>query len=179
MPSKEEYYDKNTKSQSNLHWIPWIQRQLILNDILAQTPEMPHPYEPVYEKWKSVFEQFHIDRDTTLVGHSCGGGFLVRWLSETDKNVGRVALVAPFLDPDHDEVKSDFFKFKITPNIVSKTQGLGIFYSTDDDREITESVDQIKALPGVEVTTLTGKGHLTYGDMKTEEFPELINWLIG
>lgn len=102
----------------------------------------------------------------------------MRWLSEKDVKVGKVALVAPFLDPDHDEVKSDFFRFALDTKISSKTKGLHIFYSTDDDREITESVDQIKVLPNVEITALTGKGHLTYGDMKTEEFPELVNWLI-
>jgi len=36
MPSKEEYFSPKTKSQSNGHWLPWIQKQLILNGILAR-----------------------------------------------------------------------------------------------------------------------------------------------
>lgn len=100
MPSKKEYYNPSSKAQSNKHWFPWIQRQLILRDILAQTPELPEPYEPVYEKWCSIFDQFKIDEETILIGHSCGAGFLVRWLSEHKVNVSKVILVAPFLDPE-------------------------------------------------------------------------------
>ncbi|HSE56651.1 MAG TPA: hypothetical protein VLB02_01025, partial [Candidatus Paceibacterota bacterium] len=80
MPSKEEYFDREGKSPSNSHWFPWIQQQLLINGFLAQTPEMPEPYLPVYEKWCSVFEQFSIDEHATLIGHSCGAGFLLRWL---------------------------------------------------------------------------------------------------
>ncbi len=50
MPPKEEYFNSAYPSQSNKHWIPWIQKQLILNGILAQTPEMPEPYDPDYTK---------------------------------------------------------------------------------------------------------------------------------
>ena len=102
MPSKEEYFNAESPAQSNKHWLPWVQRQLILNGILAQTVELPEPYEPNYEKWRSVFEQFHIDEETNLIGHSCGGGFLVRWLSENKIKVGKVALVAPWLDPERE-----------------------------------------------------------------------------
>jgi uncharacterized protein len=177
MPSKEEYYNPESKAQSNKHWIPWIQQKLILQDVLAQTPELPEPFEPVYEKWKAVFDQFDVDEETTLVGHSCGAGFLVRWLTETDKKVGKVALVAPFLDPKGNEVASDFFKFEVGEDIASKTAGLKIFYSTDDYPVIIESVNMLKELPDVEETVLNGMGHLTFSGMGTEEFPELIKWL--
>lgn len=49
MPSKEEYYDSSAVAQSNMHWIPWVQRQLILEDVLAQAPELPTPFDPRYE----------------------------------------------------------------------------------------------------------------------------------
>lgn len=178
MPSKEEYYNKESEAQSNKHWIPWLQRQLILQDILAQTPELPYPFEPVYEDWQSVFEQFKVDESTMLIGHSCGAGFLVRWLTETNMKVGKVALVAPFLDPNHSEVKSDFFQFNPGENFALKASKIRIFYSTDDDQEILESVERIKALGNIEVTSLRNMGHLTFKDMGKREFPELAEWLI-
>jgi len=49
---------------------------------------MPEPYSPDYAKWCSVFKQFVIDSDTQLIGHSCGAGFLLRYLSENDVKVG-------------------------------------------------------------------------------------------
>lgn len=98
-PGKEEYFDPNIPSPSNSHWFPWVQHQLLLKKIEAQTPEMPKAYEPNYEAWKEMFERFEINENSILIGHSCGGGFLTRWLSENDVRVGKVALVAPWLDP--------------------------------------------------------------------------------
>ena len=178
MPSKEEYFNPESPAQSNKHWLPWIQRKLILKGILAQTIELPEPYEPVYEKWCDVFEQLRVDEETILIGHSCGAGFLVRWLSENRKKVGKVVLVAPFLDPDGDEVKSDFFHFEIDAGLVRRTAGVTIFVSTDDDSEILDSVANLEnSLTDVKVIRLKNRGHFTLGDMKTEKFPELLKVL--
>lgn len=145
MPSKEEYFSEEIPSQSNKHWLGWLKKELIINGILTETPELPEPYEPVYEKWETVFKNFPINEHTILVGHSCGAGFLIRWLSENKVKVGKVALVAPFLDPDHDEVKSDFFNFNIDKDLAKRTEGVKIFVSKDDDEEIHASAEQIKA----------------------------------
>jgi len=179
MPSKEEYFSPGGSPQSTKHWLPWIQHQLILNGILAQTPEFPEPYEPVYEKWASVFEQFAIGEDTMLIGYSGGGGFLVRWLSENKVKVGKVVLVAPFLDSDHDEVKSNFFDFGIDENIAERTQGIFMIFSVDDDREILDSVNRIRSkVKNIQIVELQKGGHFTMSDMKTEEFPELRDLLL-
>lgn len=180
MPSKEEYFDVNSPAQSNNHWLPWLQKQLTVNNILAQTIELPEPYEPVYEKWLKTFEQLDIDQDTMLVGHSCGAGFLVRWLSEHEVNIGKVALVAPYLNPNHDELATNFFDFTIDTNLVQKTKGVAIFNSTNDDQEIRVSVEQLKKeVLGIEYVELIDKGHFTLSEMKTEKFPELLQWLVG
>ncbi len=78
-PSYEEYCDLQIPSPSNNHWLPRLQKQLLLNGILAQTPELPAPYAPVYQEWRLVFEQIRIDGDTALIEHSCGAGFVLRW----------------------------------------------------------------------------------------------------
>lgn len=180
MPSKEEYFNSDSPTQSNKHWIPWVQKQLILKNILAQTPEMPEPYEPDYKKWSLVFEQFKIDEETILVGHSCGAGFLVRWLSENNIKVGKVVLVAPWLNPNNEyELKNNFFDFEIDKNLTSKTKDVTVFYSTDDEKYIIDSVDILKSkIEGIIFEKFTNKGHFTFGDMKTEEFPELIDTLL-
>ncbi len=176
-PDKEEYFDSNIPSPSNFHWFPWIQKQLLMKNILAQTPEMPEPYEPNYEKWKYMFEQFKIDEETILIGHSCGAGFLVRWLSENNIKVGKVVLVAPWLDPKHEI--GNFFKFDIDPNLALKTAGLIAMYSTDDSSTVIESVNTLKSsIKGVDFHEFTGKGHFTIGRMKTEKFPELLKNVI-
>lgn len=175
MPSKKTYYDPKKEAQSNEHWIPWLQRQLNLHDILTQTPEWPRPYEPNYRDWLEVFEQFLVDKDTTLIGHSCGGGFLVRWLSENEVNVGKVILVAPWLDPEGELSENDFFKFKIDPNIAKKTKGIVIFGSNDDEKCIQESIKTlIYKIDNVNYKEFNGYGHFVFSDMKTREFPKLL-----
>lgn len=175
MPSKEEYFaTSRVKSPSNNHWFPWIQLQLIQKGILAQTPEMPLPYEPEYNAWKKVFEQFSINEETILIGHSCGGGFIVRWLSESNTKVGQVILVAPWLDTEK-YLATGMFDFSIDQNIASKANGITVMYSTDDEDYITDSVNLLKEkTKDIYFQEFTNKGHFCLDDLGGEEFPELL-----
>ena len=104
----------NDPTLSNSHWFPWLSKQLLISDIPTVALEIPNAYMPNYTTWKKEFERFDIDSETILVGHSCGGGFLVRWLSENDVKVGKVVLVAPWLDPEKRRgADNDFFKFEM------------------------------------------------------------------
>lgn len=180
MPDMEDYYSQNGDSESNCHWIPWLQKQLIVNGTLAQTPEMPAPYTPNYEKWRSVFGQFTVDESTDLIGHSCGGGFLLRWLTENKQKVGKVVLVAPWIDPINElGDNNSFFHFEIDPELVSRTKGMRVFNSSNDDEVIHQSVEQIlNILPTAQVREMEGKGHFTLSGMGTREFPELAATLL-
>ncbi len=175
MPSKEEYaVDGNASEQ---HWIPWLKEVLLKKNIETETPEMPVPYEPNYQSWKSEFEKLNINEDSTLIGHSCGAGFLVRWLSENKINVGKVVLVGPWMDPDK-ELGTSMFDFVIDPDVVSRTKSLTVIYSTDDMEEITKTVDELKAaFPGAVFKEYMDKGHFTLGDLGTREFPEILEVL--
>ena len=174
MPSKEEYYDPRRRSTSRGHWIAWLQRQLILKEILTQTPEMPEPYAPVYEKWSEVFGQYAIDKDTILIGHSYGAGFLLRYLSEHTLETGKVILVAPWLDP-HNELGEDIFSCTIDEKLKEKSKDVIVVYSLDDDQEIIDSsLKIIGSIKNVVTKVFTDKGHFTYGEMGTSEFPELL-----
>lgn len=173
-PSKEEYFEANGSSQSNLHWLPWLQHQLVLNGVLAQTPELPHPYAPVYEDHCAVFEKFMVDEETLLVGHSCGAGFLLRWISE-HKNMtfGKVVLVAPSLGYNWGEEDRKFTTFDIDPNIADRVKQLVVFYSDNDGGNVPKTIETLKAIDGIEFIELH-MGHFVYNDMGTDEFPELL-----
>lgn len=178
-PGKEEYYDPKFPSASNYHWIPWLQKQLLINEIAAYTPEMPHSYSPNYTIWTKEFERFEINQDTCLVGHSCGGGFLIRWLSEhKDVVVDKVVLVAPWLDPDR-KVTTDFFEFEIDPHLSSRTKSLTIFHSDNDGKPIQKTVQILKdTVVSYKFKEFHNYGHFTHNDMATAEFPELLKVLL-
>lgn len=180
-PDKDEHYDPTRPSNSEDHWFGWLKRQLILRDVHAVAIEPPFPFRPRYEVWKREFERFDISPDTVLVGHSCGGGFLVRWLSEhCDVRVGKVVLVAPWINPDNNPASdtADFFDFVIDPDMASRTAGLTVFYSDDDETSVLATVDILRnRVQQVTYREFHGYGHFCAEAMKTEGFPELLQEL--
>lgn len=178
-PSKKEYYDPEFPAGGNNHWLPWLQKQLIIRNIAAYTLEVPNSWKPHYPTWKKEFERFEITPKTILVGHSCGGGFLIRWLSENRNiRVGKVVLVAPWLDPNREET-TDFFDFTIDPGLSDRVSSITIFNSDDDDASIQKSVkishDKVKDMNYREFHNY---GHFCLRDMKTEKFPELLDEIL-
>lgn len=180
MPSKREYYDPNVLSMSNLHWIPWLQSQLIKHDIMAATPEMPHAYAPDWKAWVREVERFEVGPETLLVGHSCGGGFWVRYLSERkDLRVGKVVLVAPWTDPDRDHTKG-FFEFEIDSELAARTEGVTVFHSANDAGNIHKTVASLReSIRDIGYREFDNYGHFTQKSMGTQEFPELLQELLG
>lgn len=177
-PGDQEYYNVKLPSASNAHWLPWLQKQLMVRDIAAQTPEIPNSWKPEYETWRKEFERYDITPDTILVGHSCGGGFILRWLSKhKDVKVGKVVLVAPWIDPEKRDT-TDFFDFELDPNLQDRTASLTIFASDNDSASVQKSVEIIReALPNATYREFHNYGHFCLGDMKTIEFPELVEVL--
>ncbi|MBP6925490.1 MAG: alpha/beta hydrolase [Candidatus Pacebacteria bacterium] len=170
-------------SPSNAHWFPWVQKQLTRQDILCQALEMPQSYNPTYMEHERVLNQMEISNETILVGHSCGGGFLLRYLSEHPSlSPKKVILVAPWLDPEgylkELSPESDYFDFTIDPAL-TKRATLHCMYSSDDSQEVLDSVYRIqKELPDIGMHTLTDKGHFTEPDLGTKEFPELLELIL-
>lgn len=177
MPPKREYLIARTLGMkaSKFHWLGWLGSQLRKNGYEVWAPEMPHPWRPEYELWKAQVEKAKIGPDTLLIGHSCGGGFWLRYLSENPKlRVGRVVLVAPWIDVPR-KIAPDFFNFKFDKQLVSRTKGVSIIYSDDDMKAISLSVEQIrKELVGVNYLEFRGYGHFTIFKMHTRRFPELV-----
>lgn len=172
-PSKENYYNTERQSQSNSYWLPWLQHQLLAKDVFAQTPEIFKPYKPAYENWAKEIERYEITPETILVGHSCGGGMIVQWLSKNqDKKVGKVVLVAPWIDIEKDDWPA--FDFDLDEDLVSRTAGLTIFHSADDVEEIQTSVKELKKLKGSKYVEFEGRGHFTHKYMPDGTFPELL-----
>ena len=81
-------------------------------------PQMPNRENARYTEWKIWFEKILplMDKDIVLVGHSLGGIFLAKYLSENKikKNIRSVFLVAaPFVGRNN---KYDLFDFKLKNN---------------------------------------------------------------
>jgi len=184
--TEKEFYGPKFPTASNAHWFPWLSKQLMIRDIHAVAIEMPKCYYPEYEVWKRELERFELDENTMLIGHSCGSGFLVRYLSGNDApRVGKVVLAAPWLGiiaPPYDSEPFDqtFFEFDIDKNLAAKTAGVSLIYSVDDVPQIQESVEILRSsIKNTKIIPLAGKGHLTFKELGGPEFPEILEEILS
>jgi predicted alpha/beta hydrolase family esterase len=176
-PGREEYYDPKAPSMSNAHWIPWLQGQLLKLDIAAATPEVPHSFDRNWPVWNKEVERFEITPETILVGHSTGAGFFIKYLSiHPEMRVGKVVLVAPWLDPDREHTKNFFDDFEIDPSLVKRTDGVVVFNSDNDQDSVLKTVKIIRErIHDIDYKEFHEYGHFCFEDMKTTEFPELLD----
>ncbi len=174
-PSDEEKAMNSEKRTYDKHWIPWTKKELIARNIETETPLMPSPWQPDYEKFKAEFEKYNVDEDTILVGHSCGCAFLVRWLGETKRKIFKLILVAPWKIPDKDDdFRKAFYIYKIDETIKDGVNKIVMFTSNDEESEGKESLKIFHNVLGGEIINLENHGHYCLGNMGTEEFPELL-----
>ena len=175
-PSKSEYYDINAPSMSNAHWIPWLQAQLLKNEISTSTPEVPHSYDRNWSVWQKEVERFEINPNTLLVGHSTGAGFFVKYLSiKKDIFIEKLVLVAPWIDPRKEKTKNFFDDFEIDRKLCDRVKDIVIFTSDNDEPSVLESESiLIEKLEKIRVRHFPGYGHFCIEDLKTNKFPELL-----
>lgn len=173
-PGRKEYYDPESPSMSNAHWIAWLQAQLLKNDIAAATPEVPNAFKPEWELWKQEVERFDLKPDSIIVGHSRGCDFWLRYLSENKNiSVGKVVLVAPSLGWHYSD-DHYFGDYKIDSKLAKRTKGITIFHSDNDKEGIQKSVKEIRNTVKDIGYREFHFGHFTYESMGTDKFPELL-----
>lgn len=176
--NKEKAMNPETRTYDK-HWIPWTKRTLIEKGIPTETPLMPEPWEPVYEKFKKEFKKHEVNENTILIGHSCGCAFLVRWLGETKKEIQKLILVAPWKIPDKDdEFRKNYYTFSIDQTIKDRVRNIVMFTSDNEEEDGKKSLENFHEALGGNIIDLPKHGHYCLDDMGTEEFPELIEIIV-
>lgn len=166
--------DEATVTPKEKRWMNWLVDMLVDAGYEAVSPDMPTPWEPVYEEWKKVFEQFTVTENTILVGHSCGAAFLVRWLAETGKKVKKLILVAPAKVPEKEmDGRNAMYQFDLPTDPSKLAKEIVLFTSNDFPHHVKAREQYIKALQP-RVIELENKVHFLYFQMGTNAFPELL-----
>jgi hypothetical protein len=173
-PGDEEKASNPETRNYDKHWMPWIKRKLEERKIATKIPLMPTPWKANYSKWKKEFEKLEVNENSILIGHSCGCAFLVRWLGETKRKIRKLILVAPWKIAESGNAEKEFYDYKIDSGIKDRIDEIIIFTSNDEEEDGKESVKIFHNVLGGEVIELKNKGHYTFGNMQTEEFPELL-----
>ncbi len=143
------------------------------DDFQVLAPRMPNGTNANYDEWAIWFGRIAevINDNVILVGHSLGGIFLAKYLSEHDfpKKIRATLLVAA---PYEDETNEDLANFKITGGLEKFAEQGGniIFYhGTDDIVPLSELELYKKSIPKADTHVLSAQDHFV-----REAFPEII-----
>ena len=76
-------------------------------------PKMPNPSNSQYNEWKILFNKIAclLDNNVILIGHSLGGVFLAKYLSENKfpkKILASILIAPPYDEKDVEEPLGDF-----------------------------------------------------------------------
>jgi hypothetical protein len=155
-------------------WKTSLQERLGGNfEVIA--PQMPNRKNARYDEWKVWFEKIIplLNDEIILVGHSMGGIFLAKYLSENNfpKKILSLHLVSAPYDTETITEPLGDFEIKSPVNNLAKYTDKIFLYQSKDDRVVPfADVEKYQRdLPKAELTTFEDRGHLNQ-----EEFPELV-----
>ena len=98
---------KLRESKQAPSWKSWLTDQLVAHEMRVIRPSMPNTLNARYEEWEIMFEKYLAltpRAPLTLVGHSLGAMFLLKYFSlypRLSKRVRSVHLVAPEFEQAH------------------------------------------------------------------------------
>lgn len=139
-------------------------------------PQMPCKWNAKYLEWKIWFEKYipFLQDDVILVGHSLGGSFLAKYLSEEKftRNIKAVFLVSAVYDGD-DEGRT-LESFALPEKLNLQTDNIYLYHSKDDHVVPISALENFqKSLPSARARVFEDKGHFS-----VEEFPELVEEIL-
>lgn len=138
-------------------------------------PTMPSKNNAKYAEWKIWFEKVvpYLKNDVVLVGHSLGGIFLAKYLSEEKLPVsvrGTFLVAAPFEHTEPGESLADFVLPESLAGLAEQGGSISLYHSEDDDVvPFGELGKYAAALPGATVRSFNDRGHFL-----TPDFPEIM-----
>ena len=145
-------------------------------DYQVFTPEMPNKQNAHYEEWKIWFERLipFLQNDVILVGHSLGGIFLAKYLSENTFPVAIKATIlisAPYDDTNLEPPLGDFKLTSPLDKLGEQGGGIHLLHAKDDPVvPFSHSESYHNILPNSNLILLESGGHFL-----EPQFPELIN----
>lgn len=138
-------------------------------------PRMPNNMNAQYMEWELWFSKILdiADNNIILVGHSLGGIFLLKYLTEhpVQKHIKALHIVAsPFDGTDMDESLASFTLTHPIDTVQTQVANIYLYYSSDDPAvPFAHAQLYTNALPYAVLRTFTDKGHFNQ-----EAFPEIV-----
>lgn len=172
-----EYLKSSELTMEKINHKDWKDNlKLKLSEFEVIYPRMPNPKNAKYLEWKIWFEKLFplLTNEVILVGHSLGGIFLAKYLTESifPKKIKSIHLVAAPYDTEVcKESLGDFALTDTVSDLVKKTDKIFLYQSKDDPSVPFTDVEKYKRdIPSSILVSFEDRGHFTQ-----EEFPELVD----
>ena len=146
-------------------WIDWVQFESEAeHDVITQIPKFPHAHAKImkYDEWEQIMNLQDITPDTCLIGHSAGGGFLLKYMQmHPDCCVKQIILVAPWIDVENWQPFGFYRGLDLQRDIILQTKyGIDMLVSDNDMPHIVSGCGEImKNMPNVRVHSFNGYEH--------------------
>ena len=154
-----------TEGYPEENWFPWLKEQMKKYEYEVIVPQFPTPENQNPEAWFEVLKNYekYLNRDTILIGHSCGGAFLLRVLEKIKTKVKASVFVAAsagvkpikYYEIDRPFVGNPFNWEKIR----NSSEHFFVFHSEDDPLICIGNGEKIAKELGVDLIRLKGAGH--------------------
>jgi len=152
------------------------------SDYLVLNPKMPNADNARYLEWKIWFEKLIniFDEEVIMIGHSLGGIFLTKYLSENKypKKIKATFLISAPYNTEDDHPLVDFNIEKDLDGVIQQGGKIFLYHSRDDEVVPFSNCERYqRELPEATVKVFEDRGHFN-----SEEFPEIvedikmINW---
>jgi len=166
-------YPIELKDLFKKNWKDFLQEKLGPEYEVIQ-PQMPNKFNAKYEEWKIWFEKHipFLENNLILVGHSMGGVFLAKYLSENNllKKIQATFLVAPPYNVDEGRKLVEFILPESLQRFEKQGGKITLYHSKDDPVVAFLELDKYKKmLPNAEVKIFEDRGHFS-----DQQFPEIV-----
>ena len=130
------------------NWFPWLERELSKRDIVCHIPTFPTPKNQTYENWAKLLDYYVdtniLNKNSILVGHSCGAVCMVKYLSEKKIIVPAIVSVSGYNgfisgNAFMDDLNRSFYFGNNTYCIIKQLAKTRISYIGEDDPFIPQS----------------------------------------
>ena len=175
----EEYIEFLKRKEINLEQLQYKDWKHTLPDALGEkyeviAPRMPNGNNAKYLEWKIYFEKFipYLNDNLILIGHSLGGIFLAKFLSEAKfpKTILGLFLVAAPYNTAAQHPLADFILSGDIKQLEHASTKIFLYHSKDDEVVPFSNFEKYKEmLPQSIPRILEDRGHINQ-----LEFPELL-----
>lgn len=154
------------------NFFPWLTKSVENLGFKVFAPQMPNSEKPKYEEWKRFFEEKFsekINEKSIFFGHSLGGVFLIRYLSESKKKIARLILTAtPETNVGIPEIEN-FINCDFDPRKIN-VQKIDFFAGENDNRVPFAEMKNLAQKLGANFHLVPNGGHF-----QEKEFSEFMN----